>query len=169
MTAAGHTSDLRSLLVPSDCHIGGADALTFFRKKLPGPSSRLGPATIPLLKALFGATAQAGRTNRLSRRRVGKRRVSWPWAQGRREVACSRADKHEIDPVQSRQLLVGSTGGRPLGRQLGAASPKSPKSPGFNNPSGFRFGIKTAIPAGCQKMLFVERGLTLFRSTCSST
>ena len=33
MTAAGHTSDLRSLLVPADCHIGGADALTFFRKK----------------------------------------------------------------------------------------------------------------------------------------
>ena len=38
MTAAGHTSDLRSLLVPADCHIGGADALTFFSKKLAHPT-----------------------------------------------------------------------------------------------------------------------------------
>ena len=35
MTAAGHTSDLRSLLVPAGYHTGGADALTFFLEKAP--------------------------------------------------------------------------------------------------------------------------------------
>ena len=44
MTAARHLSDLRSLLVLADYHIGGADALTLFSKKL----SRLASAPLDL-------------------------------------------------------------------------------------------------------------------------